>query len=89
MIRHVGMKLFRMCEFSGRRAEKTNFPHCEVWPRIEYWGIFMVKECEAEKETSKGPVEDCLEKGRNSGVYISIEVILIRIRFGCSQIIET
>ena len=49
----------------------------------------MVKECEAEKETSKGPVEDCLEKERNSGVYISIEVILIRIRFGCSQITET
>lgn len=62
MIRHIGMRLFRMCELSGRTAEKTDFPHCEVLPRIEYWGIFMVRECEAEKEASIGAVEDCLEK---------------------------
>lgn len=49
----------------------------------------MVRECEAEKEAGKGAVEDCLEKERNSGLYISMEVILIRIRFGCSRIIET
>ena len=55
MIGHIGMRLFRMCdlELSGRRAEKINLPHCEVWPRIEYWGIFMVRVCEAEKEPAK------------------------------------
>lgn len=35
----------------------------------------------------KGAAEDCLEK--ENRVYVSVEVILIRIRFGCSQMTET
>lgn len=39
------------------------------------------------KGDGRGAAEDCLEK--ENRVYVSVEVILIRIRFGCSQMTET
>lgn len=67
-------------ELSRRRAEKT---------KDEILGNTHSKGGGGRKGASKGAVEDCLEKERKKRVYISIEVMLIRIRFGCNQITET
>lgn len=66
-------------ELSERRAEKT---------KDGILGNIHSKGVGGRKRAGGRAVEDCLENKRKQGVYISIEVILIRIRLVCNQITD-
>lgn len=51
-------------------------------PRVEYLGNTHSKGVGGRKGAGKRAVGECLEK--KQGVYISMDVIIIRIRFGCN-----